>query len=205
MGLIQTCYHEAGHAVAAELLGFKVEKIRVATWINQGGRYAVWGRVEFAGTGQLERFPRADAVMSYAGPCAQSVLSRVPLDKLFFGPRGYDSDFGAACRAVERLWSTNDDCVEAHEKAEALAFRLVRQHWRLIDRVAKRLIARRFMGGNELRRLTCGVSTTPPAPTPLFQWRRPAARWWFAEDPEATAWDETKYWPEPSERTGNVD
>jgi hypothetical protein len=148
-----TAYHEAGHIVAKLHFGFPI----VRATVEASGDYhgAVEGpniHIELAETSddscEIETAQRNFLVICFAGPEAQ---------------RAYDPDSvepwhaaGDEESAVDALWHMGyhpDKLAAIDAELRLAAKEFVRTHWSQIDAVAKALLEKREMTGEELRRV----------------------------------------------------
>jgi hypothetical protein len=162
--------HEAGHAVAAVVLGLDLEYVDIRRGERPDGTRDdahVFTKHpplrEFVGKGY--EFARAQMVMTCAGPAAEVKIS--PLAVVFGAAR---KDYPDALRFAGLALSevlpddTPRPLTEAEEaerlvlferaKAEAAAF--VEEHWDAIQRVAARLVETKYLTGTQIAELVRG-------------------------------------------------
>jgi hypothetical protein len=149
-----TAYHEAGHAVAAYLLG---RRIKFATH-----EHPVGGCVELSDLAPNQSKRREkDVIVALAGTAAE---------RRFRGGKhnrdGSESDFQAARDLVHDIATRRGEdpaTVQRDRLQVALdaAKAIPETHWTAITALAKALVVRRTMSGAAVRRLLRGVDRTP--------------------------------------------
>jgi hypothetical protein len=152
-------FHEAGHAVAALVLGLPVAHVRLGP-LRRGGRGAAvtfsaapqwflvaferWRRVRPL-TPARRRYIRAQIVNSLAGRAAECMhlgaSGREP-PRSFAGSYDWDAVLRGQFMAGRARWCPSSLRGEAE--------RLVREHWGAVVAVARALLDRRMLSGTEL-------------------------------------------------------
>jgi hypothetical protein len=129
-------YHEAGHAIAARQLGLRVTEVTLDAAMTM--------------TPQSDSGRRRSCVVDYAGPAAEQHFARLSTDQC--AALWTDAWVGDR-QHIEALQLSDAERVKARERARWL----VRVHWKKVDAVAKELIARGPMTGDQMRELLNGV------------------------------------------------
>ena len=146
-----TAFHEAGHAVMAQLCGRQVTEVEII------------GDREHTGSVQSLAFPPDPA----DGPAPEAeteelerqvkcILAGVVAEKMVSGRKGWDEtseDVDAAVRLGMRLV---DDCEDVLPLLEAIGTDVERDlhaHWAAVEMLAAELLDRKALTGSEVRRL----------------------------------------------------
>lgn len=134
--------HEAGHACAAILCGRKFEFMTLEPYGHYKEKYKAFV------SGIERRGDLDDAVISYAGICAEKIkFGRWP-----YAEEGGHIDKENAIEAINRIYGPNASSVihrEALEKAE----RLLTLNWEKVLKVAKALTEKRLLRFDEVNEI----------------------------------------------------
>jgi hypothetical protein len=148
-------YHEAGHAVIALMLGYKVDSVTIKP---RYGRLTL-GSVEGIqpGEGSSYRVVDREAIdikIDLAAPLAEQLVNPDPFDELI--ENGSRKDWRTARRTLR-------DNLHTRGKAEVLIVRyaletavLVQQHKDAITRIATALLERETLTADEIQRIADG-------------------------------------------------
>ena len=146
---IETARHEAGHAVVAEVLEVRVRRVTIRPQFERGALHrshsdVTYGETIFYENGKPLPFRSTveDMIVSYAGELAQG------------SGDGAGEDREAARRSAS--WYSFGDARAARALrtyARAAARALVKKHRRAIGRVARALLAKETLSGDEVRRI----------------------------------------------------
>jgi ATP-dependent Zn protease len=149
-------YHEAGHAVIALILGYKVGKVTIKPRYSQ----LTLGRTEGiqpgeASSNRVVDREATDIKIDLAGPLAEQLINPAPFDELI--ENGSGGDWRSA-RRTARSFGLNTP-----REAEILIVRyalesavLVQQHQEAITRVAAALLEHETLVGDEIKRIADG-------------------------------------------------
>ena len=146
-----TAYHEAGHAVLAALCGERLTGVEIV------GDEGCWGSVEALRTEAVPPQGADPAVPTahlerrllcvLAGPVAESIVTgRADWDE-------HSRDLDTAVRLALQVAGDCHGVVPYLEAARDHLEDLLCRHWNAVETLARELLARRHLGGAELRRL----------------------------------------------------
>ncbi len=151
--LLATAYHEAGHAVADWRHGFKVKRATVVPKNDALGSVSSVSRLHFR---TLEYTNPSGARIGRYHEMIVSLLAGRAAQRRF-KPQSIrscqaSSDLRGVMEILTRLHGYDDEQKHAFRYLEARARKLVShpQNWRMIQDVAKALIERRTMTGDEV-------------------------------------------------------
>lgn len=149
--LTLTAFHEAGHAVMAELCGQRVTEVEIV------------GDDELTGSVRSLRFVEEDpAVVDPHLPTAPAerrllcTVAGLVAEAMVSGRDGWDSsseDLDAAVGLALRVVGDCERVLPFLEKVRDHAEDLLRRSWPAVETVAAELVARRRLTGDEVRRL----------------------------------------------------
>lgn len=145
-----TAFHEAGHAVMAELCGRQVTEVEIV------------GDLEHTGSVRSLAFPSDPADRVTAGSGAEVerqlkiVLAGTVAEAMVSGRKGWDEtsgDLDAAVRLAMRLVDDCEDVLPLLEDIGDEVERDLRAHWSAVEMLAGELLLHRALTGSEVRRL----------------------------------------------------
>jgi hypothetical protein len=146
-----TAFHEAGHAVMAELCGQHLTSVEIE------------GDSEHAGTVQSLRFPPDPAEDGSAEAAAASIEARLKCvlagtvaEGRVSGRSGWDEgseDLDLAVRLGMRLVDDCEDVLPLLEDVRDEVAAELERSWRAVQVLAEQLLARRSLSGAEVRKL----------------------------------------------------
>ena len=146
-----TAFHEAGHAVMAQLCGRQVTEVEIV------------GDREHTGSVQSLAFPPDPA--DGAAPEAETeevarhlkcILAGIIAEKMFSGREGWDEtseDLDGAVRLAMRLVDDCEDVLPLLEELRIDVERDLQAHWSAVERLAVELLDRKALTGSEVRKL----------------------------------------------------
>ena len=150
-----TAFHEAGHAVMAELCGRRVTEVEIV------------GDREHAGMVHSLAFPPdpADGVSQTAEAKdverhLKIILAGTVAEAMVAGRDGWDEtseDLDAAVRLGMRLVDDCEDVLPLLEDIGAEVERVLREHWPAVEEVARELLDRKALDGSEVRKLLAKI------------------------------------------------
>ncbi len=143
-------YHEAGHAVAAITLGYRLRSVSMGS----PDGYGLSTRVELGS-------PRDALTIALAGRAGDERASRLGLHTEPTRPLG-DGDWGNAMAALDDAGFSRHPYEAAarnreYDQGQWRAEQQVKQHWSAVRRVAETLHARGELTGSEVELLVKGV------------------------------------------------
>ncbi len=146
-----TAYHEAGHAVMAQLCGRRVTEVEII------------GDEEHSGTVQWRRFAEEHPAEDDAGiPTAPierrllCVAAGMVAEAMISGKNSWNESSDELDEAVRLAMRVVGDCERVLPFLEVVREHtedLLRRHWPAVESLAGELIRRRRMSGEEVRRL----------------------------------------------------
>ena len=145
-----TAFHEAGHAVMAELCGRQVTEVEIV------------GDLEHTSSVHSLAFPPDPADQAAAGSEAEVerqlkiVLAGTIAEAMVSGRDGWDEtsgDLDAAVRLAMRLVDDCEDVLPLLEDIGDEVERDLRAHWSAVEMLARELLLHRALTGSEVRRL----------------------------------------------------
>jgi hypothetical protein len=149
--LAQTAHHEAGHAVAAFYQGIRIRHVTIVPTKDALG-HVKNHKVLWATNGMFDDSPRGvdraerHIICLFAGPIAQRKFRRASRWR-----RAGGQDFPAATELLVRICDEDDECQRLYSK---LLWRraelLVKFYWKDIKAVARELLKRRTLKGNDV-------------------------------------------------------
>ncbi len=152
-----TAYHEAGHAVMAQLCGQQITEVEIV------------GDAEHAGSVQSLRFPldeaEDDAPEAARGAIEDRVkctLAGMVVEAMVSGHEGWDEgceDLDLAVRLGMRLVEDCEDVVPLLEDIRIDVERDLRAHWSAVEMLAVELLHRKALTGSEMRKLLASSLT----------------------------------------------
>jgi hypothetical protein len=156
----QTAYHEAGHAVAAQKLGFQVHRVTIVPDDKSRGRM-IWNRLPVRGLKDLAMITPSGAkrqrvegwiIVALAGPLA--MRHHNPRSHWKKSGTGYGemmtkgTDFQIAGELIDILHGDGAVTSAYWRYVRACAEALVEEHWAWIERVALHLLEHGTFDGN---------------------------------------------------------
>lgn len=151
--LAETAYHEAGHAVAAWILGLKFKQVT----IHPTGRGTLgcitelnaprWFRPDLQMTPRIRVMAERRILVFFAGKCAQEQY-------LGKGVRtGYESDYDAAVALAAKLCSDSDVADAYLTYCLTAAKAVIRRNWSAVAAVAEALVEVETLSFGQVARL----------------------------------------------------
>lgn len=156
---LETAFHEAGHAVGAAQLGFRIDCVSIVGGdedIAHGGRCTLWRMpalrdyhkiVERYGCRAVKRYERSGVFIA-AGPAATFLRDNA----VSWSATSVSEDY-AQLAQLAALLSPQVNLSPLIDDWNAQASALVSDHWDVIVRVAGDLHARRVLSGARVRAL----------------------------------------------------
>lgn len=142
--LVEIAYHEAGHAVVNIIANFKITDVTITADGKALGRcnaLSIVDCIDQNDARETRRALRALLVSTAAGPVAQALYSRTPVN--------WDQgDYEIAHRIM-----TDYLRLRSLDRIEREARILLRQHWREVQAVAHALLRKRTLAGNEVEEI----------------------------------------------------
>jgi hypothetical protein len=146
-----TAYHEAGHAVVAELHGEHISRVEIV------------GDEERSGSTETLRFP-ADPAEGVAEQTTlaevenrlRSVLSGTVAEAMISGREDWDEGSEDLDEAVRLAMKLVDDCEDVLPLLADIRIDLeavLAERWYLVERLAEELMRRKTLSGAEVRRI----------------------------------------------------
>jgi hypothetical protein len=160
---VPTAYHEAGHAVAAVLLGRPLVDLALAPHAPDGllglCRYAptpvpeVWLAADHTPPGFVH--VRHEGTLALAGPTAEALYRGYASLAPFAGDPDYKSDFRQALDAAGPQYAGDDERAGRYLSRRLVprVRRLLCHHWPAVDAVAAALLAKGRLDGPDVERL----------------------------------------------------
>jgi hypothetical protein len=152
-GLLAVAYHEAGHTVAAWVYGFKLKKVTIVPKANALGSMSSDARLHFR---TLKNGNPSGATIGRYHERVVSMLAGRAAQRRF-KPQSIhssraSSDLASATVILTLLHGDGEERKHAYRYLEARAQKLVShpQRWRMIQDLAKALIERQTMTGDEV-------------------------------------------------------
>ncbi len=145
-------FHEAGHAVAAVVLGISITRVSIVPSIHSFGR-VTHGRhepyaalVEGAPLNERGRQAvRAQVLMSFAGPSAE--------ERLTGWCRSTDNDGYEQAQMLELLGGSDSEILAELLNLSDVSRQFVEEHWEVIGQLAEVLFDRRMLSGKTVRKI----------------------------------------------------
>jgi hypothetical protein len=144
MQITSTGIHESAHAFVAELLHFPVNCVSIIPTTRMGG----FTKYRTDGEPSLRERMRAQAVISLAGPLAESLYTAEPIRQVLARNVADCDDARVAVAIV-----TGDASMAALKAPARRARALVERHWAGIGALAHALQQRKVMTGAEVARV----------------------------------------------------
>ena len=146
-----TAYHEAGHAVAAELYGQKISRVEIV------------GDAERTGSTETLRFPADpdedrshEVTLEEVENRLRSVLAGTVTEAMVSGRTGWDESSEDLDGAVRLAMKLVDDCEDVLPLLEDIRIDLeavLAERWHLVERLAEELLQQKTLEGTEVRRI----------------------------------------------------
>ena len=140
-----TAFHEAGHAVMAELCGRLLTEVEIV------------GDREHAGSVQSRAFnPSPEAEAEDVERHLKIILAGTVAEAMVSGRQGWDEtseDLDAAVRLGMRLVDDCEDVLPLLESLGAQVERDLHAHWQAVEMLAAELLDRKTLTGSEVRKL----------------------------------------------------
>jgi hypothetical protein len=146
-----TAFHEAGHAVMAELCGRLLTEVEIV------------GDREHTGMVHSLAFPPDPADVTAAETETEEVERRLKIilagtvaEAMVSGRQGWDEaseDLDAAVRLGMRLVDDCEDVLPLLSDIGAAVERDLQAHWQAVDMLARELLVRKTLTGSEVRKL----------------------------------------------------
>ncbi len=135
----EVAYHEAGHAVIGQLLGVRIDHVTIVP------NDKIAGQVVY--TVSFDKLPPSQQVMiSIAGPIAEDMVTKTPRFATFEDLLSFsESDGRGVLKTIVRY--RNEVDVPGHYR---VATYLLNKHRHSIDEVAKALLAKQKLTGEEV-------------------------------------------------------
>ena len=144
-----TAFHEAGHAVAAELYGQRITRVEIV------------GDADHTGTTEALRLSTNPGGGENPHPAIESVENRLRCvlagtvaETMVSGREGFDEtseDLEVAARLAMKLVDDCVDVVPLLEEIRADLERVFRAQWTVIEKLAGELVRRKSLSGAEAR------------------------------------------------------
>ena len=148
----RTAFHEAGHAVMAELSGRQVTEVEI---VGDGEHTGMVHSLTFLPDGTAPHAETEDVELQLkvilAGTVAETMVS---------GRKGWDEtseDLNSAVRLGMRLVDDCEDVLPLLEDIGADVERDLRGHWLAVEVLAAELLDRKTLTGSEVRKLLADV------------------------------------------------
>jgi len=156
-----TAYHEAGHAVVNRHLGYAVSSVTIEAGDDYQGAVLhddpLFGcdlEIDDVESGTDEKIAHS-IIVAFAGPAAEKHLNPE-----FFNLEGARGDYKVIADLVFCLVGHPDQATAKADELDQQAQALVLEHWPHIDRVARALLDRTELTGDDLETL---ISLGEPA------------------------------------------
>jgi len=150
-----TAFHEAGHALLAELCGQQLTEVEIVGDAEHAGSTRARRLAADADEGPAPRAVRQDIECRLkcllAGAVAESMVS---------GRRPFDDTSGDLDLAVRLAMKLVDDCEDVLPLLEDIAAELeveLARRWPALELLAGELLARKRLSGAEVRQLLAGA------------------------------------------------
>ena len=144
-----TAFHEAGHAIMAELCGRLLTEVEIV------------GDREHTGSVQSLAFPPdPEAEAEDVERHLKIILAGTVAEAMVSGRQGWDEtseDLDSAVRLGMRLVDDCEDVLPLLEDIGADVERDLRGHWSAVEMLAAELLDRKALTGSEVRRLLAGA------------------------------------------------
>lgn len=146
-----TAFHEAGHALAAELFGEQTTRVEIV------------GDIDHSGSTETLRFPAGPDEVETPRETRESIESRlrcvlagVVTEAMISGREGWDDaseDLEMAVRIAMKLVDDCEDVLPLLERTRLELERVLRERWPAVERLADELMHRKSLSGSEVRRI----------------------------------------------------
>jgi hypothetical protein len=152
-----TAYHEAGHAVMAQLCGRQVTEVEIV-----GDREHTGSMQSLAFPPDPAEGPSPSALAADLECRLKCVLAGTVAEGMISGREGWDETSGDLDLAVRLAMQLVDDCEDVLPLLEDLRIdveRNLRRHWPAVELLAGELLRRAALSGSEVRRLLTPLLT----------------------------------------------
>lgn len=154
---ISTAYHEAGHAVAATILGLTFTSVTIEPDEDSLGNCihpSVFG-YEYRGIRERKKIVRECIIVSYAGLQAEKIFN--PKAEEWRSGEDKDSAFNLSrefCVLPKGCSCVGDEAhIEFLGKLQREARHLIRQHWSFVSTVAEALLNAKTLTGDQVEEI----------------------------------------------------